>query len=189
MGPVIHQRPLPYADRLDRREPEGIDLLVIHCTELPDLDSARVYGEKIHYPDSGTGNSGHYYIDRDGTIEQWVDIARVAHHVRSLNHRSIGIELVNTGRYPDWHRSDCQQMTESYPEAQLHALMRLLLHLQSTCSGLRFITGHEELDKAVLPSSDHPDVMVRRKCDPGPLFPWDEILPAVTLVYAEAEDI
>jgi N-acetylmuramoyl-L-alanine amidase len=189
LGPLILQRPLPYAGRLDARDPGQVDLLVIHCTELPDLDTARLYGEKILYPDSGTGNSGHYYLDRDGSVEQWVDIARVAHHVKSFNQRSIGIELVNTGRYPHWHCSDCQQMTEPYPEAQLRALQGLLLHLEHTCPGLRFITGHDELDQGVLPSSDRPDVSVRRKLDPGPLFPWDEILAASRLVFAKAGDL
>ena len=185
----VRQHPLPYAGRLEVRETADIDLLVIHCTELPDLDTARRYGEKILYPHSGTGNSGHYYIDRDGAIEQWLDIRRVAHHVRSFNHRSIGIELVNSGRYPDWHHSDRQRMTEPYPAAQLAALQHLVRHLENTCPGLRFITGHEELDKEILPSSDLADVMVRRKCDPGPLFPWAEILAAGKLAYARAEDL
>ncbi|MGD9021397.1 MAG: N-acetylmuramoyl-L-alanine amidase, partial [Lysobacterales bacterium] len=175
MDPLILQRPLPYAGRLDTREPGEIDLLVIHCTELPDLNTARVYGEKIHYEDTGTGNSGHYYVDRDGSVEQWVDIAHVAHHARSFNLRSIGIELVNTGRYPHWHHSARQRMTEPYPEVQLNALQGLLRHLEHACPGLRFITGHEELDREVLPSSDRPDVSIRRKCDPGPLFPWDQV--------------
>ena len=189
MDLVIHQWPLPYAGYLDERDCDDVDLLVIHCTELPDLETARQYGEKIHYPDSGTGNSGHFYIDRVGGIEQWVDIERIAHHVRSYNRRSIGIELVNAGRYPHWHHSDCQQMTETYPHAQLNALKRLLGHLENGCPALRFISGHEELDREMLPASDRPGVMVRRKCDPGPLFPWDHILASTGLVYARPEDL
>ena len=70
-GPVklnIHQRPLSYAQRLDGRCTDDINLLVIHCTELPDLAMARVYGEKVHHTGTQTGNSGHFYIDRDGTV-------------------------------------------------------------------------------------------------------------------------
>ena len=189
LDPLILQRPLPYAERLDARDADVVDLVVIHCTELLDLDTARRFGEKIHYPDNQTGNSGHYYIDRDGAVEQWVDTARVAHHVRAYNRRSMGIELVNSGRYPDWLHSDRQQMTEPYPEKQLHALQRLLNQLERAYPGLRFITGHEELDREMLPSSDRPDVMVRRKCDPGPLFPWDQVLTATRLVYVKAEDL
>ncbi len=96
----IRQRPLPYVERLENRYTDEIDLVVIHCTELPDLAMARVYGEREHYPETRTGNSGHFYIDRDGRIEQWVPLDRVAHHVRGFNPHSIGIELVNNGRYP-----------------------------------------------------------------------------------------
>ncbi|MGD9021968.1 MAG: N-acetylmuramoyl-L-alanine amidase [Lysobacterales bacterium] len=189
MSPPILQQPLPYAGRLDERAVDTIDLVVIHCTELPDLDTARRFGEKIHYPDSQTGNSGHYYIDRDGTVEQWVNNARIAHHVRAYNQRSLGIELVNSGRYPDWFHSDRQQMTEPYPDRQLEALQGLLGQLEGIFSSLRFITGHEELDREMLPSSDRPEIMVRRKRDPGPLFPWDRVLAATRLKYVTAEDL
>ena len=72
--------------------------MVIHCTELPDLGMARGFGEKVMHKNSHTGNSGHFYIDRDGSIEEWVPVNRVAHHVRGFNSKSIGIELVNNGR-------------------------------------------------------------------------------------------
>src|SRR3546814_11398454 len=75
-----------------------VDLVVIHCTELPDLATAREYGERVLHTGSGTGNSGHYYVDRNGDCHRFVAPDRVAHHVRGYNPRSIGIELVNAGR-------------------------------------------------------------------------------------------
>src|SRR3546814_10152973 len=87
--------------RLEQRPLSAIDLVVIHCTELPDLASAREYGERVLY-DSGTGNSGHYYIDRDGRVLQFIAPERSTHHTRGYNQRSIGIELINAGRYPNW---------------------------------------------------------------------------------------
>ena len=98
---MIRLHPLPYVDALAARELAEIDTVVIHCTELPDLATARDYGERILYPASGTGNSGHYYIDRDGGIDEYVPPERIAHHTRGWNPRSIGIELVNIGRFPD----------------------------------------------------------------------------------------
>src|SRR5690606_34258660 len=80
----INDWPLPYEERLDERPLAAIDLVVIHCTELPDLAAARSEGERVRY-DSGTGNSGHYYIDRDGSVHLFVRPARVAHHVRGYN--------------------------------------------------------------------------------------------------------
>lgn len=178
-APAIHVDPLPYEARLEARDPGAIDLVVVHCTELPDLATARAYGERVQDAERGTGFSGHYYVDRDGRIAQWVDPLRVAHHVRGHNPRSIGIELVNLGRYPDWFDSRRQAMTEPYPDAQLEALGALLRHLAARFPALRRIAGHEDLDTGEVPASDDPAVAVRRKRDPGVMFPWERVLSGV----------
>ena len=172
--------PLPYEDKLEARPLDRIDLVVIHCTELPDLAMAREYGERILHA-SGTGNSGHYYVDRDGSVHVYVRPERVAHHVRGYNPRSVGIELVNTGRYPNWLATGSQTMQEPYTAAQIASLGALLADLQRELPALRFIAGHEDLDTACEPASDDPDVLVRRKMDPGPLFPWNEVLLSTSL--------
>jgi N-acetylmuramoyl-L-alanine amidase len=180
-GPVIHQAHLPYAEKLDSRDTACIDLVVIHCTELPDLATARDFGMRIHYPNSGTGHSGHYYIDRDGRIEQWVAPERIAHHVRGFNQHSLGVELINRGRYPQWLNSATQIMSEPYPKEQISALIKFLHYFCATYPGLRWITGHELLDLEMVPATDDPRLQVYRKRDPGPLFPWKDVLRAVPL--------
>ena len=179
-APAIVDAPLPYVAQLDPRSLAQVDLVVIHCTELPDLAAAREYGERVLY-DSGTGNSGHYYIDRDGTVLRYVPDDRIAHHVRGMNRRAIGIELVNTGRFPHWLDSRHQAMTEPYPQAQLDALSALLAQLREAFPALRQIAGHEDLDRARLPASDDPSREIARKCDPGPLFPWERVLAGAGL--------
>jgi N-acetylmuramoyl-L-alanine amidase len=176
----IHDWPLPYEERLDSRPRAAIDLVVIHCTELPDLATARRYGEEVRY-DSGTGNSGHFYIDRDGSIHRFVAPERIAHHVRGYNERAIGIELVNEGRYPDWLDSRRQAMSEPYSDAQIAALIALLQQLAREYPSLREVAGHEQLDVAEIAASDDATVSVRRKLDPGPLFPWPAVLESVAL--------
>lgn len=177
----IKLRPVPYVNQLEQRRLSSIDLVVIHCTELPDLATARVFGERIHYPDSQTGNSGHFYIERNGGTEQWVPTERVAHHVRGYNERSIGIELVNLGRYPDWFDSRRQAMTEPYQEDQLESLIALIRQLRETLPSLEWISGHESLDRETVSASNNPEIQVFRKQDPGPLFPWGDVLPLVEL--------
>jgi len=179
--PVIKENHLSYVSSLDSRRPESIDLAVIHCTELPDLPTARLYGDRIHYPESGTGNSGHFYLDRDGRIEEWVPVDRVAHHVRGYNEQSVGIELVNRGRYPDWLDSRKQAMPEPYPTAQITSLIWLLLFLNSKLAGLQWVAGHEELDATRVAATDDPNLTVFRKRDPGPLFPWSMVLQNIQL--------
>ncbi len=178
--PAIHVWPLPYEARLDERPASQIDLVVMHCTELPDLATAREFGERALY-DSGTGNSGHYYIDRDGTVHLFVRPNRVANHTRGYNPRSIGIELVNIGRYPDWLDSRHQAMDEPYSEAQIQALIGLLARLTQDLPNLNFIAGHEDLDTTRVEASDDANLKVARKRDPGPLFPWERVLAGVKL--------
>ena len=189
-APPIRRHLLPYADALAARESAAIDTVVIHCTELPDLATAREYGERILYPASGTGNSGHYYIDRDGGIVEYVTPQRVAHHTRGWNPRSIGSDLVNIGRFPDWLDSRRQAMDEPYTEAQVESLVALLADRQARIPSLVQIAGHEDLDLDEVEASDDPAVKVRRKRDPGPLFPWARVLEAVQLrrigAYADA---
>jgi len=189
LSPKIQQRPLPYTQRLDSRCTDCINLVVIHCTELPDLATARTWGEKEIYPDNQTGNSGHFYIDRDGSIEEWVPVNRISHHVRGFNPRSIGIELVNEGRYPDWFQSNHQQMTEPYPSTQIEALTTLLNYLVVQLPGLKSVAGHEDLDTSIQPSDDKPDIMIRRKLDPGPHFPWSVFMDKIMLNRLTAKDL
>ena len=101
---------------------------------------------------------------------------RVANHVRGYNAQSIGIELVNEGRYPDWLDSRHQAMTQPYTAAQISSLRALLAQLRHTYRNLHYIAGHEDLDTTMVEASDDPSVKVHRKLDPGPLFPWAEVL-------------
>ncbi|MBN8715702.1 MAG: N-acetylmuramoyl-L-alanine amidase [Xanthomonadales bacterium] len=185
-APAIHPHPLPYVGLLAERALDAVDTVVIHCTELPDLATARAYGERVLYA-SGTGNSGHYYIDRDGRIEEYAPPARIAHHTRGWNARSVGIELVNTGRFPDWLDSLRQAMNEPYTDAQIAALIALLHWLRGQLPQLAQIAGHEDLDHETVPASDDPALRVRRKRDPGPQFPWPRVLAAVPLTRLCAE--
>ena len=174
-GSIIQQL-LPYNGRLEQRDPGLLDLIVIHCTELPTLQIAREFGERIVLSETKTGLSGHYYVDRDGSIYQYVSDDRVARHVIGFNTNSIGVEIVNLGRYPNWFHSDHQQCTEAYPPEQIEALRRLLLHLKQTYPQIQKIARHSDLDTTWIPAEDDPAVQIRRKVDPGPLFPWEELV-------------
>ena len=180
--PPVLIDPLPYERQLKARPLSQIDLVVIHCTEVPTLELSREFGERVLYEGSGTGNSGHYYVDRDGSVVLYVRPDRIANHVRGYNPRSIGIELVNTGRYPHWRDSRHQAMDEPYPEAQIAALIGLLQQLQAELPKLRYIAGHEDLDTEQEAAVDDPAVLVPRKRDPGPLFPWDRVMESIKLM-------
>lgn len=173
---IITSQLLPYNDNLERRDTRSIEMIVLHCTELPTLEMAREYGERIIYEGSGTGNSGHYYIDRDGSIYRYVEDERIAHHVYGFNPASIGIEIVNNGRYPHWFRSTGQNPAEEYPAAQIDAVKKLLRFLKGQYPGISTLSRHSDLDTRKIEAEDDPGILIHRKIDPGPLFPWEEVL-------------
>jgi len=167
---------LSYNDHLEKRDVASLDTIVLHCTELPSLAMAREYGEKILYPESQTGNSGHFYVDRDGLIYRYAEENRMARHVIGQNLKTLGIEIVNTGRYPKWFYSNHQEFHESYSTEQLDSVRTLLADLKRRIPNIGKIARHSDLDTTWVPSEDKPEIQVRRRLDPGPLFPWDEFL-------------
>ena len=76
-------------------------------------------------------------------------------------------------------------MTEPYRREQVQSLVALLHSLQRDLPALRWIAGHEALDTEKIPACDAPEILIYRKRDPGPLFPWDSVLGAVSLSLLE----
>ena len=70
---------------------------------------------------------------------------------------------------------------ELRPLSQIDGLLALLHRLQAELPALRFIAGHEDLDTTRVPASDEADVLVQRKLDPGPMFPWERVLESTPL--------
>ncbi len=170
---------LPQNKTLEQRDTKIIDLIVLHCTELPTLEEARRAAEEMRNTDAGTQCvSGHYYVDRDGRVYRYVEDNRIANHVTGYNRGSIGIEIVNKGRYPRWYSSGGQNPTEEYTPAQVASIIRLIEYLKRRYPNINKIARHSELDIRWVPAEDDDKVEVRRKIDPGPLFPWEEVLEA-----------
>jgi N-acetylmuramoyl-L-alanine amidase len=166
----IVSRLLPCVEALPERNVADIGLLVLHSTEEPSLEDARRIAQE-----SEDCISAHYYIDRDGSTEEWVPITRVARHVSGHNQASIGIELVNLGRSPYHFASSSQAPTEPFGDAQIEALEELIDILRDACPNLIDIKRHSDLDRRWVPAADTPSRTVRRRIDPGPLFPWPRV--------------
>lgn len=65
---------------------------------------------------SSSGVSAHFWVSKKGTIEQYVDTARVAWHGRSLNSRYVGVETEGCPTSP---------YAEPMTDAMFEALVRL----------------------------------------------------------------
>ncbi len=106
------------------------------------------------------GVSIHYIVGRDGEVAKSVPEYEVARHTRDNNEHSIGIELINAS-----------DGVEPFPEPQIEALARLIQAARARWSiPLAEVKGHDVIDQSTFQCGSR---MVRRKQDPGPLFPWD----------------
>jgi N-acetylmuramoyl-L-alanine amidase len=64
----------------------------------------------------------------------------------------------------------------------MEGLIDLINHLHRTIPSLKHIAGHEDLDTSMMPASNDDKQQVRRKIDPGPLFPWQYIMNNIQLI-------
>lgn len=170
----VIDRPSPNFDARTR----PIDLIVLHYTGMQDAetalarltDPAPVAGKypgpwqsaEVE-PDAPLGRvSAHYVVAEDGTVYRLVAEEHRAWHAGAsswdgegdVNHRAIGIEIVNGGH--DFGLPD-------FPEAQIEALIVLLREIMARWSLTRArVVGHS-------------DVAPERKLDPGEKFPWKKL--------------
>ena len=148
----IFDHPSPNCD--DRPEGMPIDMLVLHYTGMPTGEEALARLTNIEHE-----VSAHYLIEEDGRVFQLVPEAKRAWHAgvsywrghKSLNARSIGIELVNPGHDFGYR---------PFPELQMMALETLALDI---------LARHPIPPRNVV---GHSDIAPTRKNDPGELFDW-----------------
>ena len=154
--------------------------IIVHATGGPFCQ-----GGKVVFSPSGTGPSMkkffegngtvsiHYIVDRDGTVLKSLAEDEVAIHTVGHNENAVGIELINHG--------DGQ---EPYPEVQLQALAQLVKGIQQRWHiPLAQVKGHEDVDRSTFQCAGK---SVRRKQDPGPLFPWDKVKAQLQLAKKTA---
>lgn len=146
-----------------------LQFVVLHYTNMASFDGALdlLTGRKI---DINGRVSAHYAISQKGDIYRLVDESKRAWHagagryrgVTDMNSASIGIELDNEGdeyfrRHGVW---------QPYTKELMDSLVFLLRDV-----GQRY--PHVCLKKDVL---GHQYLAPRRKMDPGPHFPWSELM-------------
>lgn len=177
----IKQNHLDYIDKLVVRDTSDLDMVVIHATEQPDWPKSRLFAEKIRY-ESGTGAAGHYYIDRQGNIEQYVPDDRRSNHASGWNSKTLSIELINTGRWPNATHSDFQHWPQEYPTLQIDAMVDLIKLFKSRYPTIKYVQGHGDVDQRLIPSFNDVNAEVHRRLDPGSTFPWDDVVKRIRLI-------
>ena len=151
-GRAVIERPSPNHD--ERPAGGTVDTLVLHYTGMVSAEAAL---RRLTDPQARV--SAHWCVDEDGTLWRLVPEARRAWHAgvsawrgrRSVNDRSIGIELVNPGHEHGYR---------PFPPAQMEAVVDLARAIQAR---------HPIEPRNVVA---HSDVAPARRQDPGELFDW-----------------
>ena len=138
-----------------RRTKKNIKFIIIHYTGM----RSEIAAVK-RLSDVQSKVSCHYFIKRNGTIILMVPDNYIAWHAgksnwkkeKSLNNKSIGIEISNKG-----HQYGYQNFTKE----QIKSLIKLSKYL---------INKYKIKKKNIL---GHSDVAYDRKKDPGEKFPWE----------------
>jgi N-acetyl-anhydromuramyl-L-alanine amidase AmpD len=116
------------------------DVIVLHFTASSSYASAwNTFDSNAPNLGEGPGVCAHYVIKQSGGIERLVPPSIRCRHTIGLNHRSIGIEMVQeTGRGSHW--AD-QQILDRRPQAR--AALRLVRWLQGRYGiARRDVIGH-----------------------------------------------
>lgn len=153
--------------------------IIVHATGGPSCQGGRVVFSPAgdlqrmkRFFEASAQVSIHYIVDRDGTVAASVPEDEIAAHTIGRNEQSIGIELINAGDGVD-----------PYPPEQVAALARLVHTIRKRWSiPLAEVKGHAEVDHTTFQCGGR---SVRRKQDPGSLFPWDRL--RLGLLAAEAD--
>ncbi|NKC00984.1 MAG: 1,6-anhydro-N-acetylmuramyl-L-alanine amidase AmpD [Pseudomonadales bacterium] len=169
-----HWRPSPHQSQ---RPPWAkIELVVLHCISLPEGNYGTGNPEQLFlgcleptsHPDfadlSGIEVSAHLFVDRAGSIQQFVAFDQQAWHAGmsmwcgrgSCNQFSIGIELEGTDK-------------DAYADEQIDALQKVLAALLENYPGLAVdhIVGHQ-------------DIAPGRKSDPGLGLDWASLFKSLS---------
>jgi N-acetylmuramoyl-L-alanine amidase len=163
--------------------------VVLHFTAEPTLE-----GALRRYADPGARASVHLLIDREGGITQLVPFDFVAWHagssswrdVKGLNDYSIGISFVNAGaltrkgdQWVAWygglipdsevyieHDASSGEETawQKYTRAQIVTAMTVIPEIVAAYPSIEEILSHSEIT-----------AQGRKKRDPGPAFPIEEL--------------
>lgn len=169
-------------------KPGRPDTIIIHYTAGASADSAMRTFQR-----EDTKVSAHLIIDFDGGVMQMVDFDTIGWHAgrsqlgdrKGFNSYSIGFEIVNAGLleedddgegYESWwgkeypeeevvkaiHRNQTEpKYWHKYTDKQIEVVKEICQALIDKYD-IKYIYGHEEISP-------------RRKVDPGPAFPLDEM--------------
>lgn len=123
--------------------------IVIHCAATPpsmDIDISTV--DRWHRAKGWLGVGYHFFIKRDGTIQEGRNVMLPGAHVRGYNHCSVGVCMAGGVK-----ESDKVTPENNFTDAQWLALNEIINKLQQQFPDAK-VVGHNELAAKACPSFD-----------------------------------
>jgi N-acetylmuramoyl-L-alanine amidase len=152
----------------------GITTIVVHATagwatqHAIDAWKKRNAGAHWIVPDEDEPQHGQFVW---AVVAEALSIRHVKDHIRhpdlgefNINHRSLGIEIVNT--------QNVKQYTDPFSDWQVQAAASIVRYCWAKYPNLRHVISHARIDPA-------------DRADPGKNFPWEKFK---SLVLSEAND-
>ena len=125
------------------------EIIFLHCSATkPSMDTDIKDIDRWHRERGFLKVGYHFVIKRDGTTQIGRDLMEAGAHVKSYNHKSIGICLIGGVAEIDVKKPEFNFTTE-----QIAALKSLLITLKEKFPDVR-IMGHNEVSSKACPSFD-----------------------------------
>lgn len=152
---------------------DEIDSIVIHTTEVS------LTGTLDIFLDRNQAVSAHFVIAPNGDIYEMVDTRNRAWHATYYNDRSVGIEIVGyASQASTWNANNLESLTEL-----LAWLVEAYPHIPLTRPpGNAYNYPNNSLNAPGLVA--HGQVQPWNRSDPGPYFPWNQVLTDVAAKLA-----
>ena len=150
-----------------------IDSIVIHTTEVNLSGTIDIFLNPVREV------SAHFVVAPNGDIYQMVETQKRAWHATYYNHRSIGIEVVGyANQASTWNTNNVNALTDllawlvqAYPEIPL-----------THPSGNAYDYPNDSFNATGLVA--HGQIQPWNRTDPGPYFPWNQVLTDVAAKLA-----
>ena len=134
------------------------DLIFVHCSaSKPSMDIDVKEIDRWHRERGFLKVGYHFVIKRDGTKETGRDLMEAGAHVKTYNHRSIGICLVG-----GVSETDINVWEDNFVSEQYATLYNLLVDLKEQFPEAK-VMGHNEVSSKACPSFNVQEWLVKKE--------------------------
>jgi len=134
------------------------DLIFVHCSATkPSMDTDIKDIDRWHRERGFLKVGYHYVIKRDGTLQKGRELMEAGAHVKTYNHRSIGIALCGGVA-----EIDVNVWEDNFTSEQYATLYNLLVDLKTQFPDAK-IMGHNEVSSKACPSFNVQEWLVKKE--------------------------